>query len=63
MRGLLQPDAAAILAAALDVTAPTEAVEVRLNETGTTLWVNVGGVCLLRVCRAKVFVKQGWAAE
>ena len=36
----------------LDVTGPTTGeVEVSIREDGRVLWVNVGGVCLLRICR------------
>jgi hypothetical protein len=36
---------------ALDVTGPTGDVEVAIRDDGKVLWVNVGGVCLLRICR------------
>lgn len=36
----------------VDLTAP-ELVEVELNHDGTVLWVNVDGICRLRICRFK----------
>ena len=35
----------------LDLTAPIEGVQVQVREDGKVLWVNVDGVCRLRVCR------------
>jgi len=34
----------------LDITAP-EQVQVLVNVDGSVLWVNIDGVCRLRVCR------------
>lgn len=36
----------------LDITAPDN-VEVLLREDGKVLWVNVDGVCRLRICRVE----------
>jgi len=36
----------------LDITAP-EQVQVLVNVDGSVLWVNIDGVCRLRVCRMK----------
>lgn len=35
----------------LDITRPDTVVEVMVNNDGTVMWVNVDGVCRLRVCR------------
>ena len=32
-----------------DVRAPREAVEILVNDEGTTLWINVDGFCLMRI--------------
>lgn len=34
----------------LDITQPEHGVEVRIRSDGKVLWVNVDGVCRLRVC-------------
>ena len=36
----------------LDLTAP-DVVQVQMNEEQTVLWVNVDGVCALRICQMK----------
>jgi hypothetical protein len=43
-----------LVAAHLDVTGAAN-VEVLWNESETILWVNVNGVCLLRICQIKEF--------
>jgi hypothetical protein len=40
-----------VIEAALDLTAPMHGVTVEIDESGTKLWVNVDGVCALRICR------------
>lgn len=40
----------ALLDAALDITGAKQ-VQVQVSRDGTVLWVNVNGVCALRVCR------------
>lgn len=35
----------------LDITRPDTVVEVMVNNDGSVVWVNVDGVCRLRVCR------------
>jgi hypothetical protein len=39
----------------LDITAP-EIVEVQIRSDGTVLWVNVDGVCRLRICCITNFI-------
>ena len=53
MKGLLKPTGEELLDAAIDITAP-EFVEMKTD--GKVVWVNVDGVCVLRVCRAKIIV-------
>lgn len=43
----------------LDITAPVHGVEVSVSPDGTKLWVNVDGVCVLRVCRAPRIEVEG----
>ena len=38
-----------LMANALDITAP-EHVEIKTDQTGKILWVNIMGVCVLRCC-------------
>lgn len=35
----------------LDITAPKAGVEVLVRDDGSVLWVNVDGICRLRICR------------
>ena len=35
----------------LDIVKPDHGVQVQINEDSRTLWVNVDGVCRLRVCQ------------
>jgi hypothetical protein len=35
----------------LDITAPAEGVEIEIRNDGKTIWVNVDGICRLRVCQ------------
>ena len=35
----------------LDVTAPEKIVEVQVSSKGDRIWVNVDGICMLRICR------------
>jgi len=41
----------------LDITG-AEVVEVGIRNDGRVLWVNVNGICRLRVCRIKTLVLQ-----
>lgn len=36
---------------ALDLTAPDHGVEVLVRNDGKVLWVNVDGICRLRICQ------------
>jgi hypothetical protein len=49
---LLKPDAKAIMEAHLDITAPPDPVEISIGQNNV-IWVNIGGVCALRVCQIK----------
>ena len=37
-----------------DITEP-KAVQVEVNPTGSILWVNVDGLCVLRICKMEQF--------
>jgi len=41
----------------LDITGPCK-VEVQIREDGTVLWVNVEGVCRLRICRVEELLME-----
>jgi hypothetical protein len=49
-RALHLPTAEEIMTAHLDLTTPQHGVQVMINSRGTILWVNVDGICLLRIC-------------
>ena len=36
----------------LDITAPTD-VDITIREDGQVVWINVDGICVLRICRPK----------
>lgn len=58
MKGLLEPTYDQLTEAMVDITKPGMPVEVKFNADRTVLWVNVGPVCVLRICRiedGKVF--------
>lgn len=40
-----------------DINGPNVPVEVRIS--GSTLWVNVGPICVLRICNAKEIKLEG----
>lgn len=35
----------------LDITAPNHGVQVQVSPEGDRVWVNVDGVCVLRICQ------------
>lgn len=35
----------------IDIAAPIGSVEVQIKDDGSVLWVNVEGICVLRICR------------
>lgn len=40
----------------LDITNPMTEVEVEIRRDGTVLWVNIGGICRLRVCQISALI-------
>jgi hypothetical protein len=52
MPNFLEPTAEDLIGAQIDITRP-KAVEVRLRNDGSVLWINVDGVCVLRCCQIK----------
>ncbi len=51
---LLQPTITDLMDSFLDITDPQFPVEIKSDSRGV-LWVNVGPVCVLRICRVKEF--------
>jgi len=51
MTNLLTPNTADLMESALDITQPTMGVEVLVDQRRGVVWVNVDGVCTLRVCK------------
>ena len=49
-KGLLRPTVEELMDAHLDITAPA-CVDIQIKENGRVIWVNVNGVCILRICR------------
>ena len=42
----------------LDITAPKELVEIQIREDEKVIWVNVDGICCLRICQIPKLVVQ-----
>jgi hypothetical protein len=51
MSNLYKPSQEEIMNIALDITAPNHSVQIEIREDGQVIWVNIDGVCALRVCR------------
>lgn len=51
MKSLLCPSMDQLIEAHLDITAPAHIAEVTWSADKKVLWVNVDGICVLRVCR------------
>jgi hypothetical protein len=58
MKGLLKPTGLQIADNALDITLPRSPVEIEVDHSRGVLYVQVEGVCLLRVCSATFEVKE-----
>lgn len=48
---LLSPTCEELSKAYTDIIAPVHGVDVSFSEDRRVLWINVDGVCVLRVCR------------
>lgn len=59
MKALLQPTQKEIADAFVDITEPAEGVEIAIDWSRRVIWVNVDGVCALRICKAKVIIIDG----
>ena len=64
MIGLLKPSQQQLMESQLDITAPINGVEIIFNEERRVLWVNIDGICVLRICQIKkldsnLFNKEG----
>lgn len=53
---LHKPSLQELADAQVDITEPEHGVDVATNHDNTVLWVNVDGVCILRVCRCPVII-------
>lgn len=49
MQTFRAPTQTQLMHAAIDISAPVMGVEVQMSEEGDKLWVNVDGVCVLRI--------------
>lgn len=49
MRSLNKPSAHEIMGAAVDVASPQLGVQISFTEERDKLWVNIDGICILRV--------------
>ncbi len=48
---LHKPGPELIASNALDITAPQHEVSIEIRNDGTVIWINVDGICALRICR------------
>jgi hypothetical protein len=48
---MLRPTVERLLDAQTDITQPTGPVDVKFDDKRGVLWVNVNGVCVLRICQ------------
>lgn len=53
MQSFYKPTVNELLAMAVDISTPRYEVEVEYSEDEDKLWVNVDGVCILRIQRMK----------
>ena len=51
MPQMLRPTQTELMNNALDITNPVHGVHVHIRGDGKVLWVNVDGVCTLRICQ------------
>jgi len=52
MRSALQPNQDELMELSVDITEPSVGVDVLVNKVTGMLWINIDGICVLRVCRA-----------
>jgi hypothetical protein len=50
MKNLLNPTFGELEASVIDIT-NAECVDIQISYKGDIIWVNVNGVCVLRICR------------
>lgn len=51
MKNLLRPSMDELIEAHVDITMPADHVEIKTSQDKSVVWINVDGVCVLRVCR------------
>lgn len=51
MTSLHSPTGDELIAAHVDLTTPLHGVEVTISSNKSVLWVNVDGICILRICQ------------
>lgn len=63
MKALLFPSSSDLIDAQLDITQPRVGVLVHLREDGQVLWIDVDGICVLRICGIPNIGLQGLRQE
>ena len=58
MTSLRNPTIDQLVDNSLDIADPPMQVEVKISHDGDVLWVNVGPICCLRICRIKKLVVE-----
>lgn len=58
MTTLRSPTVDQIISNMIDIADPTMTVEVKISHQGDVLWVNIGPICCLRICRIKKLVVE-----
>lgn len=59
MKMLRAPTAEQLMDAALDIAEPQHGVTVDTNADKSVLWVNIDGICVLRICRPPYLRVEG----
>jgi len=55
---LMRPDFKMLSQVSIDLTEPRHGVEVITDKNNHIVWVNVDGICVLRICRISTLVTE-----
>jgi len=55
---VFSPDLKTLELISIDLTAPKLGVEVVIDHSSKRVWVNVDGVCILRICQIPILVRR-----
>jgi len=55
---VLSPDAKTLSMISIDLTKPQHGVEVVTDHANKRVWINVDGICILRICQIPVLLTE-----